>query len=265
MKPEDQITKYLFANKSTVQYSTMDLVVLDVKLLVFYGKSPISDDEIRKIVTRWATIHAIGLIVRQPLGGLKPPATTPSSNSDSELVDWVKKAVSTVIDGVTIGRTGANINIGVTGLTVNLKKGDNAVSAGTSWGGTLKLDAKSGSFHFSGNLSKDKWEITLSYPQDTYIPEQSGLGNVFKEGERAIVKMYEATKGLSSIKDASKVGALISPHATKVQEAVDAASGIAKAKGGASFGFKLGSPEPLPGEEGIPKGVQGMFVFTYVF
>ena len=54
---------------------------------------------------------------------------------------------------------------------------------------------------------------------------------------------------------------------TAVQDAVEAASGIAKASktGGASFGFKFGSPDPGPGEPGIPKGVQGSIVFTYVF
>jgi hypothetical protein len=60
---------------------------------------------------------------------------------------------------------------------------------------------------------------------------------------------------------------LIKPHVTAVQDAVEAASGIAKASktGGASFGFKFGSPDPGPGEPGIPKGVQGSIAFTYVF
>jgi hypothetical protein len=51
------------------------------------------------------------------------------------------------------------------------------------------------------------------------------------------------------------------------QEAVEAASGIAEAnkKGGPSFGFKLGSPQPGPGEQGVPGGIEGSIVFTYVF
>ena len=79
--------------------------------------------------------------------------------------------------------------------------------------------------------------------------------------------MADATRSFSNISDAGKIGALIKPHAAAVQDAVDAASGIAKAskQGGASFGFKVGSPEPGPGEEGIPRGVQGSVVFTYVF
>jgi hypothetical protein len=247
----------------------VDLVVKDVKLSLFYGMSPLSDDEIRKVVVQWAAIHAVGLVLRNPptgppvsmSGGTSPPA------ADSELIDSVKKALSTVVDGVTIGRNGANVNIAVTGLTTNLKSGDKSVSLGIAWGGTLKLDAASGPFHFSGSLAKDKWEITLSFPQDTYIPDLSSVGRVFTEGEKAVRKMADATRNFSDISDARKIGSLVKPHAAAVQSAVEAASGIAKAskKGGPSFGFRVGSPDPGPGEEKMPGGVQGTVVFTYVF
>jgi hypothetical protein len=46
---------------------------------------------------------------------------------------------------------------------------------------------------------------------------------------------------------------------------MEAAKGAAKAKGGVSFGFKLGSPQPGPGEQNMPAGVQGTVVFSYVF
>jgi hypothetical protein len=116
-------------------------------------------------------------------------------------------------------------------------------------------------------LSKDKWEITLSFPQDTYIPDLSTLGKVFGEGEKAIGRMAEATKSFKNLQDATKVSALMKPHATAVQSAVEAVSGIAQSnqKGGPTFGFKLGSPDPMPGENSMPKGVQGTVVFTYVF
>lgn len=269
MTPEERIISYLFTNKSRVEYSTVDIVVKDVKLSLFYSMSPISDDEIRKVVMKWASIHAIGLVTRLPLGGSpgSPGQGTSPTNSDSELVDAVKKAISTINAGITFGKKGANVNIGVTGLTANLKTGDSSASLGLSWSGTLKLETESGPFHFSGTLSKDKWEITLSFPQDTYIPDLSSLTKVFKEGETAVGKMAYATRSFNNISDAGKVGALIKPHAAALEEAVKAASGIAKAskKGGASFGFSLGSPTPGPGEQGMPGGVQGTIVFTYVF
>lgn len=269
MNPEERITTYLATHRASLEFSTIDRTVKDVKLSVFFGMSPISDDEIRKIVARWASFNAIGMFRGMPdVDSSGTPATgTPAPPSNSDLIDAVKKAISSVTDGVTIGKKDANINIGVTGPTANLKKGDSSVSLGISWGGTLKLDAASGPFHFSGNLSKDKWEMTLSFPEDTYIPDLSSLGKVFTEGERAVGKMADATRSFNNLNDTSKIGALVKPNAAAVQDAVDAVGGIANApkKGGASFGFKLGIPEPGPGEQGIPRGVQGSVVFTYVF
>jgi len=270
MNPEERITTYLATHRSSLEFSTIDRTVKDVKLSVFYGMSPISDEEIRQIVARWASFNAIGMFRGLPSVDPSAPAPAtgaPPTPSNSDMIDAVKKAISSVIDGVTIGKKDANINIGVTGPTANLKKGDNSVSLGVSWGGTLKLDAASGPFHFSGNLSKDKWEITLSFPEDTYIPDLSSLGKVFTEGERAVGKMADATRSFNNLSDTGRIGALIKPNAAAVQDAVDAVSGIANApkKGGASFGFKLGSPEPGPGQQGMPGGVQGSLVFTYVF
>jgi hypothetical protein len=270
MNPEERITTYLATHRAALEFSTIDRTVKDVKLSVFFGISPISDDEIRKIVARWASFNAIGMF--RGLPNIDPSATpaatgAPAATSNSDLIDAVKKAISSVNDGVTIGKKDANINIGVTGPTANLKKGDSSVSLGVSWGGTLKLDAESGPFHFSGNLSKDKWEITLSFPEDTYIPDLSSLGKVFTEGERAVGKMADATRSFNNLNDTSRIGALIKPNAAAVQDAVEAVSGIANApkKGGASFGFKLGSPDAGPGQQGMPGGVQGSLVFTYVF
>ena len=269
MKPEDRIVAYLFSQKSKLQYSTLEFVVKDVKLSVFYGMSPISDEEIRKIVSRWAMVNAIGLLMRPdaPVPATPQQPGPPLTASDAPIIDAVKKAMSTITDGVKIGRENAHIHIGVTGLTGNLKKGDQSAALGLSWTGTLKLDAKSGPFHFAGNLSKDKWEIVLSFPQDTYIPDLASLGKVFTEGERAMGKVADATRAFNNLNDATKVAAMMKPHATAVQDAVDAVSGLANAekKGGPSFGLKFGSPEPMPGEDKMPKGIQGSVVFTYVF
>ena len=92
MKPEDRIIAYLFAHKGSVQYSTMDLVVSDVKQSVFYGMSPIADDQIRQVIAKWATVHAVGLLIGQPSAGSPAPAArTPRTNSESELVDAVRR------------------------------------------------------------------------------------------------------------------------------------------------------------------------------
>ena len=109
-----------------------------------------------------------------------PSASGPTSPTpDSDFIDAVKKAITTVSNGVTIRKGAGSVNIGVSGLTANLKRGDGSASLGISWGGTLGLEANSGPFHFSGELSKDKWEMTLSFPQDTPVPDLSTLGKVF--------------------------------------------------------------------------------------
>jgi hypothetical protein len=141
------------------------------------------------------------------------------------------------------------------------------VGLGVSWTGTLKFNADSGPFHFEGTLAKDKWEMTLSIPRDTYIPDVSAAAQPFSKGLQAAGKIAEATRSLNNLNDVPKVAALIKPHVAAVEDAVEAVSGIAKApkKGGMSFGFKIGSPDPLPGQQGIPGGAQGQVVFTWVF
>ena len=267
MTPQERVTAYLHANKSKFEYSTLDLVVSNVKTSLFYGMSPLSDDEIRKVVAQWASVHAVGLLLRNPPAGGTPGTQpgSPPSNSESELVAAVKRAIATIGAGVTIGKDNANINIGVTGPTANLKRNDKEVSVGISWGGTLNLEANSGPIHFSGSLSKDSWEIVVSFPQDTYIPDLSTLGKVFTEGETAIGRMAEAARRVRNIEEIRNVGSLVKPELDKVQKAVEAAKGVAKAKGGVSFGFKVGSPDPMPGQQGTPPGVQGTIVFSYVF
>ena len=66
MEPASQITAYLFAHKSTLEFSTIDQVMKDVKLSVFYSMPPISDDEIRKAVA----VDVAGRGERELLAGL---------------------------------------------------------------------------------------------------------------------------------------------------------------------------------------------------
>ena len=266
MNPEARVKAYLDANRGSLRFASIDEIVQQVQLYVFYGNSPMADEEVRKIVARWAILNPVRLVPDPPAAN-PPVAGSATPPLDSAFVDAVKKAVTTVVDGVTIGKKASNLNIGVTGLTANLKQGERGASLGISWGGTLKLEARSGPFYFSGSVAKDKWEITLSFPEDTPVPDLSTLGNIFTEGERAVRNIAIATGNLTDITDAGTKGGQIKPHIAAVQSAVEAASGIAKAdkNGGMSFGFKVGSPEPGPGEQTIPAGVQGMGVITWWF
>lgn len=52
----------------------------------------------------------------------------------------------------------------------------------------------------------------------------------------------------------------------KVTGAVDAVKSIAKKPAkDISFGFTLGSPDPMPGETGMPRGIQGTATLTLWF
>jgi hypothetical protein len=268
VNPEERIKAYLQTKKSVIEHMTVDQAVKQVKLNVFYGMSPISEDEIRKVIRDWAMIYAVGMLVGPVTGGGDPTgAIGPVYNpkTDSELIDSVKKAFGTVIDGVKLGKENKNVTIAVTGLTGNLKKGNQSVALGLSWTGTLSLEAAAGPFNFAGELATDKWSVSLSFPQDTFVPDLSRLSKVFSEGEKSMHNLAAATAKFKNISDVRSISALVKPDIAAVQEAADALASVAKAPkgGGVSFGFKIGSPDPVANQEGMPKGYQGTVVFTY--
>jgi len=211
--------------------------------------------------------NAIGLLTK--VGPVIPGPASPSDPppTSSAFVDSVKKVITTVGAGVTIGKDGANLKLKVNGLTANLKTADGSASLGVSWGGSLKLEAEKGPLHFSGEIGSDKWEISLTFPGDDSVPILDSLPSVFKEGENAVRNIARAAAGFKNLDDVRKISGQIKPDVSKVQSALDAATGIAGVpkKGGMSFGFKLGSPEPMPGQQGIPSGVQGTVGVTWVF
>ena len=255
MTPEERIKAYLDQNRSSLQNATdLNAVVSQVKLSVFFGLSTLSDDQIRKIVSYWAMFNAVGLLTKIRI-------------TSSDFVDSVKRVISTAGAGVTLGKEGANLKLKVTGLTANLKTADGSASLGVSWAGSVKLEAVSGPFHFSGEIASDKWEIALTFPGEDSIPNLDTLPTVFKEGEGAVRNIARAAAGMKDLKQIRNIGAQVKPDIAKVQAAVDAVSGVASApkKGGWSFGFKVGSPDPIPGGQRMPPGVQGSAVVTWVF
>jgi hypothetical protein len=261
MDPKEQaslrVQAYLYHNKKRLEVVSVDLIVWEVRMFVPEA-SRLLDSELRATVAIWRSLNG-------PLYPLPIPA--PPTAGESKLIEAVKKGVTTVIEGVDIKHGAGKVNISITGLTAELKKGDARLAAGVSWGGTLGVEAEAGNFHLSGELSSDRWELKLSYPEDTAIPDLSKLGKVFGEGEGAMRKIISATSSFRDLNDASRVKDAIKPHMQPVKDAVEAVKGIAKApaKGGVSVGISVGSPEPLPGETGIPRGVQGQITLTLRF
>ncbi len=261
MNPKEEallrVRGYLETNKQRLQAMSVDFILTDVRLFV-RGLSVVPDNELRATVAIWRSLNG-------PLYPLTTP--TPPASPDSKLVETVKKAVTTVIDGVDIKHGAGKINISVSGLTAELTKGDAKLSAGVSWGGTLGVEAEKGDFHLAGELSSDRWQVTLSYPEDTAIPDLSKLGKVFGEGEAAMRGIIGATSSFRTLSDVPRIKDAIKPYMQPVQDAVEAAKGIAKAppKGGVSLGLSFGSPDPFPGQTGMPRGIQGQLTLTIRF
>jgi hypothetical protein len=261
MDPKQQASQavqgYLYKHKARLQYMSVDFIFSEVRNLGPDSKA-LLDSELRATIAVWLSLNQAPYTL---------PVTPSPTLPDSKLIDAVKKGVTTIIDGVDIVRSNdGKINVSIKGLTADLGKGSAKVSANVSWGGTLSVATRKGDFHLAGELSSQSWSVTLSWPQDTYVPDMDRLGKVFGEGESAMRKIVGATSSFRGLDDAGRVKAAISPHVDAVSKAVDAVSSIAKKPArNVAFGLTLGSPTPMPGETGMPRGVQGGATLTIFF
>jgi hypothetical protein len=243
---------------------SVDFIVMNVNIFVPTAAKALLPSEVRAKVVGWRSTH--GPIFPSAASGASPPSTQLPASPDGKLVEAVKKAISTVTDGVDIKHGNGKVNIGVGGLTAELKKGDATLSAGVSWGGTLSVETEKADFHFSGELSSNRWEIKLTYPEDAAVPDLSTLGKVFGEGEKAMRNIISATASFKSLGDAGRIKDAISPQIQPVKDAVEAVQGIAKVPlKKVDFGVSIGSPDPAPGQNGMPPGVQFKATVTVRF
>ncbi|MBS1834863.1 MAG: hypothetical protein JST65_19240 [Acidobacteria bacterium] len=269
MTPEQRILQYLYGKKASVELMTMSQAINFVKNDVFYGMPPLGDEAIRKIIANWAMWNAPGLLTKVAnTGGASDPddpSKPPAVVTDSEFMDAVKKAIKTVSAGVKIGNDKQNVTIQVIGASAKLL--DGVITAELSWTGTLEVGVNSGPLHFTGTLGSDEWQIEVSFPNKTSLPNAATLGKVFGEGESALRKLARQRHNIKSLDDAKRITALMKPEIAAVQEAADAVMRLEKnarsSKGGFDVGFKIGSPPPGPNQDGIPKGYEGSIVFTY--
>lgn len=264
MDPKEQARQNIIAylDKNAIRLIIMgsSSIYLEVRAVV-PGARLLADYEVSGIISVWQNQNGMRVVP----GGPTPANPSPTAADDPKLVKAVKDAFSTVIEGVNIKPGVGTINIGVTGLTAELKKGDKSLSVGRSWGGTLSLNARAGNFYFAGELSEEKWSVTLSFPDDTYIPNLSKVGDVFSKAETGMRGILKATKDFD-LNELSKVQEAAKPHLTPVKEAIETVKGIAKSAGkGVSLGFTFGSPDPMPGQTGRQPGIQGQIVLTIRF
>jgi hypothetical protein len=263
------IDDYLEKNKDQLQDWTVDPIVHNVQVFLPAAAAQLTPGELSSKVINWQIRSsryrvppAAASASLSPNPSSVPPSAILPASPEGKLREAVKKAITTVVNGVDIkyerpGKLSGKINIGVGGPTAELKKGDAKLSAGVSWGGTLSVQTDKGDFHFQGELSSTRWQIQLTYPEDAMVPDLTTLGKVFGEGEKAMRNIIGATASFKTLSDVGAIKDAISPQIQPVKDAVDAVQGIAKAPPKKpSVGISLGSPDPLPNQTTIPRGVQ---------
>ena len=255
-KAKSDLWMWLAQNKGAVAVLNMDMLVMQAKYGA--GAAILTDAEIRSTIRDWMFLNNV-----------KTPLLTPSTDeaADGPIKAAVKNEVKSVTDPVTVDRrVKGKVSIGIGGLTGELTKGSGSVGLTLGWGGKLQLDAAAGEFHFSGELSKDRWQVTLSYPDDTTVPNLTTLGKVFGEAEKAARDIAKASATFNNVNDISRIKGQLQPNLKPVKDAIEAVQGIAKASTGKpNISLQFGSPDPQPGQTGMPGGIQGQVVLTWVF
>ena len=181
---------WLAENKSAVAILSMNTLVMRAK----FGSNAmiLTDADIRAVIMDWMALNN----VRTPL---LTPVLDPVA--DGPIKAAVQQAAKTKTDPPTVDRLKGKISIGLGGLTGELTKGDANVSLTAGWGGKLQLDTAVGDFHFSGELAKDRWQVTLSYPDDTTVPNMTTLAKVMGEGEQALREAARSLGRFNNVND----------------------------------------------------------------
>jgi hypothetical protein len=141
-----------------------------------YGASQLPEDEIRSVVARFVT-NEIFSPRMSPL---------PAPMSDSRIFDLARKAVSPGVKVKFPRHFMGKIAMSTGGVTSELKKGTASASLSLSWTGALGIETAVGAFHLSGELSNQRWEAKLTFPEDVAAPAMDKLGKDFGEAETAL-------------------------------------------------------------------------------
>ena len=126
------VQAYLEKIKMRLRFMRIDEAMLEARRWVPQTQG-MSDADLHGAVLGYYLANGLllpGLPSQSQLPGSPPPPTDP----DNKIIDAVKGAISTVVNGVDIKRGDGKLNIGVTGATAELAKGDAKASAGVELG-----------------------------------------------------------------------------------------------------------------------------------
>jgi len=265
---ERPIREWLQANQSRLFGLSLNAIVAEV-----YRNVPAASGQgrgtIEMLVREWASEHGTSLppqsLIPRPEDAAIPPPPSGPSIADSSIVSSVKSVIQTIVDGVGIERSHGYAKVTVGGPTVGLRGHGLEASGTVSWTGGMSVETSYRGLHFSGSLAPDKWEMSLTFPSTSSVPDLTRVGEVFREGEAAMRAILAETTGFETLDDIPAIGEAVSPHLEPVKEAVKAAQGIAEAKPGVSFGIAASGAGPSPEATAPPVGTTVVGVVTIVF
>ena len=201
-----------------------------------------------------------------PIQPIPPAPASSSSIGDSKLVKGLQSAFTVAVEGIGIDQSHGFAKVSVKGPTVGLRKGEFSALGRVSFTGTYTIEAKYGDLHFSGSLAADRWEMSLSYPGETPVPDAAMLSEVFKKGEASFLAVAAEAASFQALEDVSKIAAKAKPHVQPVVDAVTAAGGLMDAqRKRVNVGISASGPGPSPVQGISPPASSVNLTLTYSF
>ena len=201
-----------------------------------------------------------------PIQPIPPAPASGSSLADSKLVKGLGTAFSVAFDGIAYERSGAIAKVSVKGPALGLRHGSFSVEGRRSFTGTYTIEASYGDLHFSGSISGDRWEMSVSYPGETPVPDMSTLGEVFRQGESSFRAVAAEAATFEELSDVSRITDRAKPHVQPILDAVEAAGGIFEAqRKRLNAGISASGPGPSPVQGISPAASSVNLTLTYSF
>lgn len=262
MDPKEQVISnvrlWLTLHKSEVQLARSPDSLMGQVRLFAYGASQLSNDELKQVISAWCVDNLV-------FGPMMGPIDVKQA-SDEDIKQSAKKGVQTQSDTPTVSHSGGKLQVKLTGLTAELKKGKYGMAAGVSWFGTASMEVSVGGLKLSGELSTTRWEVKLTYPDDPVTPDLSKLEKTVREAEKSLWGAMNSLSGFSSLNDIPRVKTKMQPYVQPLKDAVEAIQGAAKTPPtGINFGLSINSPNIVAGQSGIPSGYEVQGVVTIRF
>jgi hypothetical protein len=190
-------------------------------------------------------------------------------------------------DGIDIGKN--IVTLSIKGITGTLhKEGPVKATLTAGWTATATFKLAIHRWNFSTSLSPTgSWEVRLSFPRETWLPDATRLKAILDRGTEAALaigktaidpafhELLGRAQKLESIDDFKAIGDRISPYVDPIRHTIAAAQGMAEAEkgGGPSFGLSAGTgtgpggriQTPEESAAGAPKGayIQGVLTWTF--